>query len=796
MVGFMRECVDTKKIRIFVVLLLVILAGIGAWFSLCGQNRRRIRNVLLISIDTCRADHLSCYGYPHKTTPNIDAIADEGILFENVVSPIPLTLPAHSSMLTGTIPPYHGVHHNLEYQLGPSNLTMAEVLKDNGFTTSAVISAFILDSRFGLNQGFDFYNDEFEEKIDGLTIEQRRAEEASRFACDCLDENKDKRFFLFVHYYDPHWPYEPPEPFRSDYLFNPYAGEIAYTDYYIGQVLEKLKELNLYNSTLIIITSDHGESLGEHGEASHGYFIYQSCIKVPMIFKVPGGPRGKKVSDVVGLIDIVPTLLRFLGIDVPQQVQGKDISGYSKRNSSPDEDRLVFCESFCATEYQCNPLLGVVANRWKYIQTTRPELYDLSNDPEERNDLVEGQSQRARIMKDGLEQILQQTVREGESDSKLELDEEARKRLETLGYVASGTIDESFEFDQTKDDPKDYIKYHNYRNKVRYYFRDKQFDRAKEICRQMISERPNIAFTYVLLGDIAFEEKAFDEAISYNSQALRLDPENHKAQRNIGLALSNQNKFDEAVGHFKEALRLKADFRGAHYDLGVAYAHLGKHDDAIKHWNEALRLGENDSKVHVALADALVYQGKAEQAITHWKESLKLDPDNAKVHADLANILTRKGEIEEAILHLTESVRLNPNQPAVQNVLAELLYAQGKTEEAIGRWKQALHFQPDTPRILNNLAWIMAAHEDDKFRNPPQALQYAQKACELTKFKNPDLLDTISAAYAAVGKFKEAIQTGERALKLYRNLEKEKKADDLQNRLELFRAGRPYREKL
>jgi len=786
------------KYRLLALLLLSVVAIGISWFVFRTKSSGRIRNILLISIDTCRADYLSCYGYLRKTTPNIDAIAAEGILFKNVVSPIPLTLPAHSSMLTGTIPPYHAIHDNLGYDLADSNVTLAEILKDNGFVTGAVIATFVLDSRFGLDHGFDTYNDRFDEELKTIGIAERRGNEVSSYGIKWLAEHKDQPFFLFLHYYDPHYAYEPPEPFNPGLFsdkYSLYAGEISYADHCIGRVIEKLKGLGIYDSTLIIITSDHGEALGEHLESSHGYFIYDETIKVPLIFKLPGKRQPRQINDSVGLIDIVPTVCSLLGIREPSQIQGKDLSRYLRKKTGTGEERYFYCESMLPTKYQCNSLLGVTTDRWKYIQTTRPELYDLADDPEETNNLVGEQPQRARIMQDRLKQILEQTVRKGPPDSKMELDEEAKKRLESLGYVASGTIDESFEFDQTKDDPKDYADFHDKRCRVNHYIRKKQFDRAKELCKQMISEHPDNTYTYVLLGNIAFQENEFGNVVTYYSQALRLNPEDYKTQRGLGLALSNQSKFDEAVGHFKEALRLKPDFRDAHYNLGVAYAHLGKLDDAIKHWKEALKYG-SDPRAHVALADALAYQGKLEQAITHWKESLKLEPDNAKVHADLAGVLARKGKIEEAVLHFTESVRLSPNQPIVQNVLAELLYTQGKTDEAISHWKLALRFQPDTPGVLNNLAWIMAVHEDNKFRNPSEALQYAQRACELTEFKNPDLLDTLSAAHAAVGNFDKAIETAERALKLYRDLGLEKKADDLQNRLELFRKGQPYREKL
>jgi arylsulfatase A-like enzyme len=315
----MSEMLNQKKTLlcrkcILPVLGLVIVA-VGIWLlKWCSFGPEGIRNVLLISIDTCRADYLGCYGYQDKTTPNIDAIARQSIVFENVISPVPLTLPAHASLLTGTIPPYHGVHDNFDYWLDDSHVTLAEILKGHGFATGAVVSAFVLDSKFGTGQGFDSYYHDFGEEPGGGRADERKGQEVSNLAVQWLEKHKSDRFFLFVHYYDPHAPYLPPEPFASEFSDNLYAGEIAYTDYCIEQVIKKLKEFGLFDSTLVVITSDHGEMLGEHGEDGHGYFIYQSAIKVPLIVKLPGKHTSRVVGQLAGLIDIVPTICSLLGV--------------------------------------------------------------------------------------------------------------------------------------------------------------------------------------------------------------------------------------------------------------------------------------------------------------------------------------------------------------------------------------------------------------------------------------------------------------------------------------------------
>jgi len=236
------------------------------------------RNVVLISIDTCRADRLGCYGHPGKSTPNVDAVARDGVTFLLAQTTNPITLPAHCSMMTGQIPPDHGVRDNRTYRLAASNVTLAEVMREHGYATAAFVGAFPLDSIMGLDQGFDVYDDRYTMGGAGRVANERRAMEVSNSAIEWLREHDGAPFFLFVHYFDPHAPYSPPEPFASEHAGDPYVGEIAYTDHAIGRVVDELKRLGLYDSSLIVITSAHGEALGEHEEATHAFFVYQSTV--------------------------------------------------------------------------------------------------------------------------------------------------------------------------------------------------------------------------------------------------------------------------------------------------------------------------------------------------------------------------------------------------------------------------------------------------------------------------------------------------------------------------------------
>ncbi|MHC4457200.1 MAG: sulfatase, partial [Planctomycetota bacterium] len=569
------------KIRIFLLgLVLLVVTGLVFFLLRSDTLPGDIRQILLISIDTCRADHLSCYGYFRKTTPNIDEIAQEGFIFRNAITPVPLTLPSHSSMLTGTIPSYHGVHDNEGYKLDESNITLAEILRENGFRTGAIISAFVMDSQFGLDQGFESYNDKFEEEIANNLIVQRRGGEVSRFAVDWLDEHKDEKFFLFLHYYDPHSRYEPPEPFASLYKEDLYAGEVAYADYCIGQVINKLKELGLYDSALIIITSDHGEMLGEHNEFTHGYYIYQSAIKVPLIIKLPGQKKSLWIERLAGLIDIVPSICNMLGVKVPQGVQGKDMSVYFHDRRPSSYERYLYCESLYPTRYKANSILGVVTERRKYIQTTRPELYDLLNDPEEAHNLMEQQAQQALMLRDSLRQILEQTLGKSEFDSKMELDEESRKRLESLGYVSGTGLSEDFDFDQSKDEPKDLIDFHLDHGRLNMLFLEKKYDEARQLCEKLLYQRPGLSRLHIRMGEIAVEQNDYTMAVSHFSKAVTLEPQGAAAHRSLATALALQDKMDEAVEHYEKSLQIQPEQPVVLDNLARIYSRQGKVTEA------------------------------------------------------------------------------------------------------------------------------------------------------------------------------------------------------------------------
>ncbi|MBN2294559.1 MAG: sulfatase-like hydrolase/transferase [Pirellulales bacterium] len=587
------------------VVVLAIAAGSFWLFHLSPEPVGEVRGVLLISIDTCRADHLSCYGYDRQTTPNIDALASRGVLFENAISPVPLTLPAHGTMLTGTSPLYHGVHDNEKYKLAASNVTLAERLRRQGFTTGAIISAFVLDSQFGLDQGFDTYSDQFDKTFKSLMAE-RKADEVSRHAENWLDEHHGDPFFLFLHYYDPHAYYEPPQPFAARFSSSPYAGEIAYTDHCIGLVIKKLKSLNVFDKTLIVITADHGEMLGEHGEETHGFFVYQNALKIPLIFKLPGEERPRRVKELVGLTDIVPTLCGYLGMEPPQQTQGRDLSTVLKGTAHPPTDGTLYCESFLPAKFNACSLLGVVTDRWKFIQTTRPELYDLSQDPGESDNLVSKYPQEAHKLDVALQNMLKGHSSRIAADSSLTLDAEARKRLESLGYVGGSGSESSttndFGFDPNRDDPKDLIEFHQASTLLGRCIISKQYDRAESLCQKLLAQRPDYYYLSIAMADIAAARDDLPAAELHLKNAAKLQPNHSETHAKLGFVLAALGKSNEAIEHYRMSLQIRPEQPMILYGLGEIYLRHGRTEQVVKCWRRALELKPNWPRAMNSLA--------------------------------------------------------------------------------------------------------------------------------------------------------------------------------------------------
>ena len=533
-------------------------------------------NIILISIDTCRADHWGCYGSKQDLTPNIDALARQATVFMDVTSPCPLTLPAHTSMFTGKIPPCHGVHDNIYHKVPDSEVTLAERLKEHGYSTAAFVGAFVLDKKFGLSQGFDHYDDELNEELTIMAgYAERRGEEVTRAATAWLDEHAGERFFLFAHYYDPHHPYRPPAPFDTRYAENLYAGEIAYVDQQIGRLVSHLKGLGLFESSLIIVTADHGEALGEHGEEFHGFFIYRSTTRVPLLIKNVGQSQAWVSSAKAGLIDIVPTILAQLSLEVPPDMSGEDLSPYLRGQPPRGQARYLYCESMHGTKYGMNALLGLDGKRWKFIQTTKPELYHLADDIHETLNVAGENPETVQ----GLRMELQGHLDDLDcqiGDSNLEvLDPADLDRLRQLGYTGE-SVTVSFDFDEGKPDPKDYISVLTQIESLDFNIDRGERDKAKTTCLELIEAGVELAFVHAKLGQIAILQGSDPDAIGHYLNALDLEPNNADWHNNLGVLMIRAGQLREAIGWLEEAVRLNPDHPKALESLEKLKRQLGE----------------------------------------------------------------------------------------------------------------------------------------------------------------------------------------------------------------------------
>jgi arylsulfatase A-like enzyme/tetratricopeptide (TPR) repeat protein len=878
----------------------VLLGLLGpSLFVSCSSPKPAIRNVLLISIDTLRADHVSAYGFPRPTTPNIDAVAREGVLFKNVHTPVPMTLPAHVSMLTGTLPPTHGLRDNLLSRLPEGSLTLAEMLKARGFTTGAVVSTFVLDRRFGTSQGFDSYDDRFQavHKIGDLS--ERKGDEAARVATEWLDAHKDRSFFLFLHFYDPHDPYEPPEPFATKWKDHPYEGEVAFADHGVGEVVEKLKQLGLYDSTLVVITGDHGEMLGEHGELNHGFFIYEGALRVPLVVRVPKSEgAGRQIDHPASLIDIVPTVLSQVGAEVPKEVQGVDLSPWIAGQGAGGAARPLYAETVTPTRYYgANSLIGVIADGWKYIETSRPELYDLRSDPAEAVNLFAREPARADALGRTLVAILTAAGRApGPAPQSAALDEESRQRLAALGYLGRGGDASSNGFDRSKEDPKDLIAFFRKDQRLNKLVEEKKYADARALCDDMLRQRPGFADCHLQMSKIAAAEGNLDaartaaakavavgpknerahlqlaallrergdldgaiahfrqalaldpsapdtrtwlgralaekgqleeaasllgpgatgqpesamaatqlgyvlakqgklpEAVASYRRALALDPGSAEAHAYLGSALASQAQWDEAITHFEIALKARPENAELHDWLGMALREKGRTEEALAHFREAVRLGPGLAMAHFNLGRALKQQGKLDEAVLHYRRALAIDPRLAAAHNSLGSALGSQGQVREAIREFREALRLQPDNEEAHNNLGLALRMTGEREQALAEFTAGLARRPDWPGPMSEIAWILATHSDPAVRDPVKAVRLAERAAELTGRRQPVILDTLAAAYAAAGDFERAAAIAQQAASLASAGGATALSGEIGARLALYRQKKPFRE--
>jgi len=682
-------------------LCLLVVAGVVLGLSSCASRREAPRlNVILVTVDTLRADRLGCYGNHSLETPAMDGLARDGVLFSRVIAQVPLTAPSHAAILTGTYPAWNGLRDWSDHGLQPGIPTLAEIFKGHGYATAAFVSAFVLDSMWGLDRGFDLYDDWFKAE-DYQTMRrsglERRGEETVDRAVAWLQSSPSRPFFLWLHLYDPHAPYRPPEPFATRYRGRPYDGEVAYTDQQLGRFFDSLKSQDLYASSLIVLTSDHGEGLGEHQEQDHGFFIYNSTVHVPLLVKFPAGyaPARRSVSQVVNTVDIAPTLVRLSGFadSEARTFQGQSLLSLVEKGSA-GSPRYGFSESLYPRNFLgTHTLFGVETDRYHYIQAPREELYDLAKDPAETRNILAEDAGAAQALRQTLQDLRARFRRPVEARGPgPSPDSEAVEKLRSLGYVSLSSARPLPEEDPRAADPKDRIRAYNQILEATALAEGGQWREANRRLAGLAAQYP----------------RAFLPAF--------LEGENCLAQ----------GEARQAIAHYRRALELNPDFDQAAIGLGRAAYRAEDNSQAAKAFQLALQLNPQDFLTRLALARTYWRLKQLEAAANEQLEVLRTHPQFAQAHADYGVTQVQMKRYAEAVPTLLKGIELGYHDAMVYNFLGNALAAQGSTRDALSAYEQAIRQDPTYPTAYVNLALLYG-----NLGQPEKAREYFQKACRL-----------------------------------------------------------------
>jgi len=619
------------------------------------------QNVLLITIDTLRPDRLSCYDPKYAKTPAIDGLAARGVRFERAFAHTPLTLPSHANILSGLLPIQHGLSENAKSKLEARFQTMAEVLKAGGYATGAFIGAFPLDSRFGLDQGFDVYDDVFTASSAEGNKSERRASEVAASARAWLSRQNGP-WFCWVHFWDPHAPYSAPAPFGTEYAKDPYSGEAAYVDAELGRLLNDLKTQGKDANTVFIITSDHGEGLGEHGESTHGYFAYNSTVHVPLIVAGPGiGPA--VIREPVGHVDVFPTVCEILGLGAPAGLAGRSL--LAALSGKPLAPRPVYFESLDPYyALGCAPQRGVIEGGKKFIDSPVPELYDLAADFGEKTnltptaDLNPFRARLAEIMKG---------AQAPASNKNRPIDREAMARLRSLGYTAGAELPRKTKFGP-EDDLKNFLPFQQKLERgISLNDTGKFAEGAREL-ESLIAERKDFIWAYIFLAENRFSKGQPDEAVRVLERGVRANPESYTLLAACAAILIRTGDLTSAVGVLEKALSIFDTDPEAWSNLGFIYWRRGDPKKAQEYLGRAVALDPSYAPAYINLGKLYIStftdRGRdpkaLELATANFRKAAALDASQALAWAGLGLARKEAGNTAEAIANWEKAFALNP----------------------------------------------------------------------------------------------------------------------------------------
>jgi arylsulfatase A-like enzyme/tetratricopeptide (TPR) repeat protein len=662
-------------------------------------------NVILVTMDTTRADHLACYGYPNVRTPNLDALAGRGVLFEQAATAAPLTLPAHCTIMTGMYPTYHGVRINGNTALSDEQTTVAEVLSARGYQTGAFIGAFVLDGRWGLKQGFQHYDDEFDlDKYKHLDLGavQKPGNQVMDAALAWLEEQKNSPFFAWIHLYDPHIPYDPPEPYHSEYSPSGptglYDGEIAFMDEQIGRCVAWLAKNDLDKKTILILIGDHGEGLGSHGEATHGFFIYDSVIRVPFLVITPFAElQGKRVPSQVSSVDVFPTLLDLADIAAPLKTQGRSLLPAMFR---PEKERegTAYSESMVPNiQYGWSPLYSLRTARYKYIDTPKTELYDIHHDPGEQTNIYPRDIDVAQKMKTELDRLMTETGKDAPTPQAANLDKDTMERLSALGYIGAPVTMKKTSKDRSRpfDDPKDKLPVFEAVTRAGAMILNERYAAAVELLEPAIRDEPTITQALLLLATCYVHLGRKEEAKADLDIILKEDPENIQGLIALANILVGEGKNQDAIALCKRTLSVDENNVQAYMLIGEIYIGEEDHAGALPYMEKAVEILPKLTRNRFNLAASLVGVRQYDRAENLLKEIIRESPKFPRANYNLGLLYEEQGRFEEARAAYAGEVSAFPREYQARFNLGNVLLKLGDRAGYIGNMREVVKVAPE-----------------------------------------------------------------------------------------------------
>ena len=689
------------RFRLGFLVVLLAAAAAAAWFGWRATRAPSVHTgpIILISIDTLRADRLPVYGYRKVETPAIDALAAESVVFDQAWAHSPLTLPSHASMFTGRLPFEHGVRDNMGFSLKDGTPTLASLLAGRGYATAGFVSAYVLRRDTGIAAGFATYDDALPaaspEKATGEV--QRDGAQTLAAAETWLAGRTDQKWFLFLHLYEPHSPYEPPERFRR--FTDPYDGEIAYTDELVGRFIETLKRRGDYDRALIVFLSDHGEGLGDHGEMEHGIFLYSETTKVPLIAKLPGAREaGRRVASPVQHVDLVPTILNQIGAPVPQGLRGRSLVPAFEGKTVADAG--LYAEAlYPRYHFGWSELYALTDARYRFIRAPKDELYDIQEDPGERRS-VAAERESTRV---AMRQALEQLMAGASVDAPAQMTSESQQRLRALGYVGMQASVSPQTRGDLLPDPKDNVRVLELYRQGLDLVRANRLGEATRAFQTIAASNPAMADVWSEIAGLLVRQGRLEEALAAYKRLVEAAPHDPSAIVSVAQVLLELRRFDEAKAQAGLALDLlpanEARWRATAHKLLMRVALAEK--DAVRARAEAGKGEQEDPSLPLTdLVEGLIdYEaGEFADALPHFQAALRRNAGRTFEVPDLrfyaGDCLARLERYAEAEPLLQEEVRLFPGSIRARAGLAMLYQVQGRDEESAQAIEQMLRVSP------------------------------------------------------------------------------------------------------